>query len=66
MNHAKSDYLIKLSGIGTALFLLTGVIASIQSSFEIVYVIVSLTMFSVGVLLGMRAFCNQFPKADMR
>ena len=34
MNHAKSDYLIKLSGIGTALFLLTGVVASIQSSFE--------------------------------
>ena len=63
MNHAKSDYLIKLSGIGTALFLLTGVIASIQSSFEIVYVIVSLTMFSVGVLLGMRAFAQSVSKS---
>ena len=63
MNHAKSDYLIKLSGIGTALFLLTGVVASIQSSFEIVYVIVSLTMFSVGVLLGMRAFAQSVSKS---
>ena len=63
MNHAKSDYLIKLSGIGTALFLLTGVIASIQSSFEIVYVIVSLTMFSVGVLLGIRAFAQSVSKS---
>ena len=63
MNHAKSDYLIKLSGIGTALFLLTGVIASIQSSFEIVYVIVSLTMFSVGVFLGMRAFAQSVSKS---
>ncbi len=63
MNHAKSDYLIKLSGIGTALFLLTGVVASIQSSFEIVYVIVSLTMFSIGVLLGMRAFAQSVSKS---
>ena len=63
MNHAKSNYLIKLSGIGTALFLLTGVVASIQSSFEIVYVIVSLTMFSIGVLLGMRAFAQSVSKS---
>ena len=63
MNHAKSDYLIKLSGIGTALFLLTGVVASIQSAFEIVYVIVSLTMFSIGVLLGMRAFAQSVSKS---
>ena len=63
MNHAKSDYLIKLSGIGTTLFLLTGVIATIQSSFEIIYVIVSLTMFSVGVLLGMRAFAQSVSKS---
>lgn len=63
MNHAKSDYLIKLSGVGTALFLLTGVVASIQSSFEIVYVIVSLTMFSIGVLLGMRAFAQSVSKS---
>ncbi len=63
MNHAKSNYLIKLSGIGTALFLLTGVVASIQSSFEVVYVIVSLTMFSVGVVLGMRAFAQSVSKS---
>ncbi len=63
MNHAKSDYLIKLSGIGTALFLLTGVVASIQSAFEIVYVIVSLTMFSIGVLLGMSAFAQSVSKS---
>ena len=63
MNHAKSNYLIKLSGIGTALFLLTGVVASIQSSFEIVYVIVSLTMFSIGVFLGMRAFAQSVSKS---
>ena len=63
MNHAKSGYLIKLSGIGTALFLLIGVVASIQSSFEVVYVIVSLTMFSVGVFLGMRAFAQSVSKS---
>ena len=63
MNQAKSDYLIKLSGIGTVLFLLIGVVASIQSSFEVVYVIVSLTMFSVGVVLGMRAFAQSVSKS---
>mgnify|MGYP001196131951 FL=1 len=63
MDHAKSDYLIKLSCIGTALFLITGVVASIQSAFEIVYVIVSLTMFSIGVLLGMRAFAQSVSKS---
>ena len=63
MNHAKSNYLIKLSGIGTALFLLTGVVASIRSSFEVIYVIVSLTMFSVGVLLGIRAFAQSVSKS---
>jgi len=63
MDHAKSDYLIKLSYIGTALFLITGVVASIQSAFEIVYVIVSLTMFSIGVLLGMRAFAQSVSKS---
>ena len=63
MNQAKSDYLIKLSGIGTVLFLLIGVVASIQSSFEVVYVIVSLTMFSVGVVLGMRAFAQSVLKS---
>ena len=63
MNQAKSDYLIKLSGIGTVLFLLIGVVASIQSSFEVVYVIVSLTMFSIGVLLGMRAFAQSVSKS---
>ena len=63
MDHDKSDYLIKLSGIGTALFLLTGVVAAMQSAFEIVYVIVSLTMFSIGVLLGMRAFVQSVSKS---
>ena len=63
MNDGRSDYLIKLSGIGTALFLLTGVVASIQSAFEIVYVIVSLAMFSIGVLLGVKAFAQSVSKS---
>ena len=63
MSHGRSDYLIKLSVIGTALFLLTGVVASIQSAFEIVYVIVSLAMFSIGVLLGMKAFAQSVSKS---
>ena len=63
MSHGTSDYLIKLSGIGTALFLLTGVVASIQSAFEIVYVIVSLAMFSIGVLLGVKAFAQSVSKS---
>jgi len=63
MNDGRSDCLIKLSGIGTALFLLTGVVASIQSAFEIVYVIVSLAMFSIGVLLGMKAFAQSVSKS---
>ena len=63
MDHAKSNYLVKLSGIGTALFLITGVIATVQSAFEIIYVIVSLTMFSIGVLLGMRAFAQSVSKS---
>lgn len=63
MNDGRSDYLINLSGIGTALFLLTGVVASIQSAFEIVYVIVSLAMFSIGVLLGMKAFAQSVSKS---
>ena len=63
MNYAKSNYLVKLSGIGTTLFLITGVIATIQSAFEIIYVIVSLTMFSIGVLLGMRAFAQSVSKS---
>ena len=66
MDHAKSNYLVKLSGIGTALFLITGVIATIQSAFEIIYVIVSLTMFSIGVLLGMRAFAQSVSKKQIR
>ena len=36
MDHAKSNYLVKLSGIGTTLFLITGVIATMQSAFEII------------------------------
>ena len=63
MDHAKSNYLVKLSGIGTTLFLITGVIATMQSAFEIIYVIVSLTMFSIGVLLGMRAFAQSVSKS---
>ncbi len=63
MGHAKSNYLVKLSLIGTALFLITGIIATIQSAFETVYVIVSLTMFSIGVLLGMRAFAQSISKS---
>jgi len=63
MNYAKSDYLVKFSGIATVLFLLSGVAASIQSAFEIVYVIVSLTMFSIGVLLGIRAFAQSLSKS---
>tara|TARA_B100000287_G_scaffold66910_1_gene58450 strand:+ start:133 stop:555 length:423 start_codon:yes stop_codon:yes gene_type:complete len=63
MGHAKSNYLVKLSVIVTALFLITGIIATLQSAFETVYVIVSLTMFSIGVLLGMRAFAQSVSKS---
>ena len=63
MNDTKGQSLIKISGIGTALFLATGIAASIQSAFEVVYVIVSLAMFSMGVVLGLRAFAQSVSRS---
>ncbi|GIS39806.1 MAG: hypothetical protein Ct9H90mP11_11260 [Acidimicrobiales bacterium] len=62
MDHAKSNYLVKLSGIGL-FFFDNRRYRNDQSAFEIIYVIVSLTMFSIGVLLGMRAFAQSVSKS---
>ena len=63
MSQYKTDYLTKLSVIGTVIFLSVGVIASIQSAFEIIFVILSLVMFSIGVTLGMKAFANSVTRS---
>ena len=43
--------------------MIVGIIASIESKIEILFVIVSLTMFAIGVLLGLRAFLQSISRS---
>lgn len=63
MNQHETDYLTKFSVLGTVVFLVVGTIASIQSAFEIIFVILSLAMFSIGVTLGMKAFVKSVSRS---
>ena len=63
MSQVKAENLTKFSAGGTLLFLIVGVIASIESKIEILFVIVSLSMFAIGVLLGLRAFLQSISRS---
>ena len=63
MSQIKDENLTKFSAGGTLLFLIVGIIASIESKIEILFVIVSLTMFAIGVLLGLRAFLQSISRS---
>jgi hypothetical protein len=63
MSQHETDYLTKFSVIGTVVFITVGTIASIQSAFEIIFVILSLAMFTIGVTLGMKAFAKSVSRS---